>query len=77
MLPEPGYYWPTEAFQGDNDDLDALKRAFAQLGYAESTYGTLDAGFQKVPLRDNCGRLAPCRGSGGNWRVEQQTRKWF
>ena len=50
MLPTPGYYWPPSAIQDNNDDIDALKRAFAQLGYKECATGDLEAGFQKVAL---------------------------
>jgi hypothetical protein len=50
MLPDPGYYWPPGAFQNDNDDLDALKRAFAAIGYMECENGDLEAGYQKVAL---------------------------
>src|ERR1700730_3728017 len=35
MLPTPGYYWPPHAIEGDNDSIDALKRAFAQIGYED------------------------------------------
>jgi len=49
MLPEPGYYWPAGALQdNDNDDIDALKRAFAEIGYEECDNGDLEAGCQKV-----------------------------
>jgi hypothetical protein len=51
MLPEPGYYWPPGALQdGDNDDIDALKRAFAQIGFEDCANGDLEAGHQKVAL---------------------------
>jgi len=49
MLPEPGYYWPPGAFRDEgNDDIDALKRAFAELGYESCMTGELEPGFQKV-----------------------------
>jgi hypothetical protein len=35
MLPEPGYYWPPGALGDDNNDIDALKRAFAEIGYED------------------------------------------
>jgi hypothetical protein len=50
MLPEPGYYWPPGALQDDNDDIDALKRAFAQIGFKECDSGDLEPGYQKVAL---------------------------
>ncbi len=50
MLPEPGYYWPAGALQDDNDGIDALIRAFAQIGYKECRNGDLEAGWQKVAL---------------------------
>ena len=50
MLPEPGYYWPPAALQYENDDIDALKRAFGVLGYEESDHGDLEVGYQKVAL---------------------------
>src|SRR5262245_19924185 len=50
ILPEPGYYWPAGALQDDNDDIDALKRAFAQLGYEECESGDLESGWQKIAL---------------------------
>lgn len=50
MLPSPGYYWPPEALQDDNDDVVALKRAFSAIGYEECENGELEIGFQKVAL---------------------------
>jgi hypothetical protein len=51
MLPDPGYFWPPDALQDeDNDDIDALKRAFAQIGYEDCDNGDLEAGYQKVAL---------------------------
>ena len=50
MLPAPGYYWPPRALEDDNDSIDALKRAFAQLGYEGCATGDLEAGCQKVAL---------------------------
>jgi hypothetical protein len=50
MLPEPGYYWPPGALQDDNDDIDALKRAFAQIGFKDCDSGDLEAGYQKIAL---------------------------
>lgn len=51
MLPEPGYYWPPGALRDDdNDDIDALKRAFAQIGYQECPSGDLEPGYLKVAL---------------------------
>lgn len=50
MLPAPGYYWPPRALQNDNDDLDALKRAFEAIGYEECATSDLEVGFQKIAL---------------------------
>lgn len=51
MLPEPGYYWPSAALRDDdNDDIEALKRAFAQIGYEDCANGDLEVGWQKVAL---------------------------
>ena len=50
MLPEPGYYWPPRAIHNDNDDIAALKRAFAEIGYEECMSGDLESGFMKVAL---------------------------
>ncbi|MBI3821801.1 MAG: hypothetical protein HY289_03870 [Planctomycetes bacterium] len=50
MLPAPGYYWPPGALEDDNDDVDALKRAFAEIGFEECATGELEAGIQKVAL---------------------------
>jgi hypothetical protein len=50
MLPEPGYFWPAEAIQENNDDLDGLIRAFATLGFRECDSGDLEAGYQKIAL---------------------------
>jgi hypothetical protein len=50
QLPEPGYYWPAEALRGDNDDINALKRAFAVIGFEECDDGNVEAGFRKVAL---------------------------
>lgn len=50
MLPAPGYYWPPGAIEEENDHIDALKRAFAQIGFVECTHGHLEAGYQKVAL---------------------------
>lgn len=49
-LPEPGYYWPVTALHEDNDDIAALKRAFAALGFEDCADGELEVGFQKVAL---------------------------
>lgn len=50
-LPGPGYYWPPGAELGEDDDhIDALKRAFAMLGYTECRTGDLEPGYQKVAL---------------------------
>lgn len=50
-MPEPGYYWPQAALQDDdNDDIEALMRAFAAIGYEECATGELEAGYQKVAL---------------------------
>jgi len=49
MLPEPGYYWPPGALQDDDkDDIDALKRAFAEIGYEECENGDFEPGCKKV-----------------------------
>jgi hypothetical protein len=50
MLPNPGYYWPPGALLDDNDDIDALKRALAQIGFKECDNGDLEPGYQKVAL---------------------------
>jgi N-acetyl-anhydromuramyl-L-alanine amidase AmpD len=50
MLPEPGYYWPPHALEDENDSIDALKRAFSELGYKDCENGDLEAGFQKVAI---------------------------
>ena len=51
MLPEPGYYWPPDALvDDDNDDIDALKRAFAVIGFEDCENGSLEAGYRKVAL---------------------------
>jgi hypothetical protein len=49
-LPDPGYYWPPEALRNDNDDIDALKRAFAAIGFEECDNGALEAGYRKIAL---------------------------
>lgn len=49
--PEPGYYWPPEAFSDDdNGDIEALKRCFSALGYEECGNGDLESGYTKVAL---------------------------
>jgi hypothetical protein len=50
MLPTPGYYWPPRAIEDDNDSIDALKRAFAQIGYEECTNPDMEPGYRKVAL---------------------------
>lgn len=51
MLPEPGYYWPPGALRvNDNDNIDALKRAFAQIGFEECATGDWEPGYRKVAL---------------------------
>ena len=51
MLPDPGYYWPQGAMKDDdNDDIDALRRAFAQIGFEACDNGDLEPGYQKVAL---------------------------
>lgn len=51
MLPEPGYFWPAHALrENNNDDIDALKRAFAAIGFEDCADGALEAGYQKVAL---------------------------
>ncbi len=49
-LPEPGYYWPSEAIEDDNDDIDALRRVFAAIGFEDCDKGDLEAGYRKVAL---------------------------
>lgn len=49
-LPEPGYYWPPDALSDDNDSIDALKRAFALIGYSACANGDLEVGHRKVAL---------------------------
>ncbi len=50
-VPQPGYYWPPGAMGGDgNEDIGALKRCLAELGYYECTNGDLETGFTKVAL---------------------------
>jgi hypothetical protein len=49
-LPDPGYHWPAEALGDDNDSIDALKRAFASIGFDESEDGDLKEGYLKIAL---------------------------
>ena len=50
-LLHPGYYWPADALRNEgNNDINALKPAFAAIGYAECENGDLEPGFQKVAL---------------------------
>jgi hypothetical protein len=49
-LPEPGYYWPKNALREDNDGIEALKLAFASIGFEECPDGALEPGHQKVAL---------------------------
>lgn len=48
--PGTGYYWPGDALGDENDDIDALKRAFAAIGFEECEHGALETGFRKVAL---------------------------
>ena len=50
MLPAPGYYWPPEALSDNNQDIPALKRMFAALGYEECETAAVESGFVKVAL---------------------------
>jgi hypothetical protein len=51
-VPEPGYYWPPGARRDDddNEDVEALKRCFAELGYKECQDGKHEPGYRKVAL---------------------------
>ena len=49
-LPEPGYYWPSAALAEDNDDIDALRRMFAAIGFEDCEHGDHEAGCCKVAL---------------------------
>ena len=49
MLPEPGYYWPPGALRDDdNNDIEALMRCFAEIGYQECDNGDLEIGYEKI-----------------------------
>lgn len=48
LYPIPGYYWPANARRGD--DVESLKSAFEQVGYAECEHAEPVEGFEKVAL---------------------------
>ena len=48
LIPEPGYFWPEGAEEGD--DPDALKSAFEAIGYELCDHGQLEPGYEKVAL---------------------------
>ena len=45
MLPQPGYFWPPRALENDNDSIDALMHAFAEIGYEVCENGGLEIGW--------------------------------
>lgn len=48
--PRPAITGRLCALEEENDDIAALKRAFAQVGYEECPTGDLEAGWLKVAL---------------------------
>lgn len=51
QVPRPGFHWPKVALhEGGNDDIAALKRCFAAIGYEECEGGEWEAGHRKVAL---------------------------
>ncbi len=71
MLLQPGYYWPPGALRDDgNNDISALKRVFAEIGYVECDHGDLQAGYQKVALyavKEDSWQHAALQDATGNW----------
>ncbi len=70
MVPTPGYYWPPEVLEDDNDDIEALKRVFGQLGYVECDNGELEPGYLKVALfavKTEDWLHAAIQDAGGEW----------
>jgi hypothetical protein len=51
MVPNPGYYWPPAALrESGNNDIEALRRAFAELGFETCDNGDVEEGYRKIAL---------------------------
>jgi hypothetical protein len=72
MLPEDGYHWPSAALRdNDNDDLEALKRCFAEVGYEECDNGNLESGYRKIALyaiKKSNWKHAAIQDENGKWK---------
>jgi len=70
-IPKPGYYWPEGAFrENENDDIDALKRCFSELGFKACENGEMEVGYKKVALfaiNKNEWTHAAVQDENGNW----------
>lgn len=66
-----GYYWPPDALRdNDNDGIEALKRAFASLGFEDRDNDDLEPGYQKVAVyaqRNDDWLHAAIQESNGEW----------